>query len=372
MGIEALRVARQMLFEASKVYLQVEMDRHGQVSTPKDLHGRRLANVFLREKQDNRLFNFADKLALSGHTLSFYTTGIDMSIDRAMRDAIKDKRGIFSLPEEIFTYPYRPWDLRKLWHDVDNTLRYAEVRPILNRPSDPKVWSGTETDDSDEMDSQCSDNFFFNIQSSKLFWESRCYAAKSTIPDAGLGLFVKPHDNTIEVNDHLCLYAEKSTNLEEITDSGSSRIYAMYVPRKRLWFDADVETGNNLGRFANQPGVLEAFTEIKRLSNKDLPHLTAGDWIKVETVLDEQCNACYDTVCDQLVVKARKQMPKTHKPVEVFMNYGGLREYWIPLILQHMSDTNFPAELKAIVQWLQQSEQCNWTAEQRREWSPAM
>ena len=102
MGIEALRVARQMLFEASKVYLQVEMDRHGQVSTPKDLHGRRLANVFLREK-DNRLFNFADKLALSGHTLSFYTTGIDMSIDRAMRDAIKHKRGIFSLPEEIFT-----------------------------------------------------------------------------------------------------------------------------------------------------------------------------------------------------------------------------------------------------------------------------
>jgi hypothetical protein len=106
MGIEALHVARQMLFEASKVYLQVEMDRHGQVSTPKDLHGRRLANVFLREK-DNTLFNFADKRALSGHTLSFYTTCIDMSIDRAMRDAIKCKRGIFSLPEEIFTYPKR-------------------------------------------------------------------------------------------------------------------------------------------------------------------------------------------------------------------------------------------------------------------------
>ncbi|CAB4023003.1 Hypothetical predicted protein, partial [Paramuricea clavata] len=370
MGIEALRVARQMLFEASKVYLQVEVDRHKRVSTPKDLHGRRLANVFLREK-DNGLYNFADKLAFSGHTLSFYTTGIDMSIDRAMRDAIEKKRGVFSLPEEVFTYPYRPWDLRKLWNDVDNARRYAEVRPILNRPSDPKVWSGTENDDADHMDSESSDNFFFNIQPSTLFWESRCYAAKSTILDAGLGLFIKPHDNTIEVNDHLCLYAENSTNLEKITDSGSSRIYAMYVPRKRLWFDADVETGNNLGRFANQPGVLEAFTEIKRLSNKDLPHLTAGDWINVEKVLDEQCNACYDTVRDQLVVKARKQMPKTHKPVEVFMNYGGLREYWIPLILQHMSDANFPAELKAIVQWLQQSEQCNWTVEQRREWSPS-
>ena len=73
----------------------------------------------------------------------------------------------------------------------------------------------------------------------------------------------------------------------------------IYVPRKRLWFDADVETGNNLGRFANQPGVLEAFTEIKRLSNKDLPHLTAGDWINVETVLYEQCNACYEfKVCN--------------------------------------------------------------------------
>jgi hypothetical protein len=89
-------------------------------------------------------------------------------------------------------------------------------------------------------------------------------------------------------------------------------------------------------------------------------------------VLTKKIGRSDDTVCDQKVVKARKQMPKTHKPVVVFMNYGGLREYSIPLILQHMSDTNFPAELKAIVQWLQQSEQCNWTAEQRTEWSPAM
>ncbi len=44
-----------------------------------------------------------------------------------------------------------------------------------------------------------SNNFF-------LHWESRCLISPSTIPDAGHGLFVQPHKNTIRIDAHLCIY----------------------------------------------------------------------------------------------------------------------------------------------------------------------
>ena len=262
-GVESLRAARQMLFEAAEVFLQVQKDSHGHISTPKDFYGRRLVNIFLCNKADE-MSNFAVDLASSGHTMSFYTTGIDDAIDSAMRAAITDKRGIFSLPEECFTHPYCPWDMRKLWGSDDGRLTYSELRPILNRPSDPAIWTATtgtdqfpqplvEDADADLADSQSSDNFLFNIGLSKLGWESRCYVHQSTIPNAGRGLFVKPHDHTIDIDSHLCIYAEKSTTLEEIAKNGSSHVYAVYSPRKKRWFDAEHENGNNIGRFANQP-----------------------------------------------------------------------------------------------------------------------
>lgn len=380
-GIEALRVARQTLFEASEVLVQVKKDLRGRLFAPKDVYGRRLVNLFLIDSH-GAVENFAEKLASLGYTLSFYTTGVDVGIDSAMREAITHKRGIFNLPEELFTYPYRPWDLRKLWKNEEDERRYRESRPILNRPTDPAVWARTETDglakavddddnDEDLLNSQDSDNFLFRIVLCKLYWETRCYSAESQIRDAGRGLFIKPHKQPIEPGEHLCLYAEKSTTLQEMDGRKSSRVYAMYVPRKKLWFDSEVETGNNLGRFANQRGVLEAFHEIQRLSETPNPQLTEDDWKKVESYLDEQCNARYDTVGNQLVVKAKRRLEPSKEPTELFVNYGGLREYWIPLTLKHITDRNFPATIKSIVQWLMRSDQCNWTVEQRRIWACA-
>ena len=86
--------------------------------------------------------NFAKKTTWLGFTISYYTTGVDDNIDSEMRNAITKNWGIFNLPEEVFTLPNRPWDLRKLWKDdIDREWRYGETQPILNCPADSAAWN---------------------------------------------------------------------------------------------------------------------------------------------------------------------------------------------------------------------------------------
>ncbi len=376
-GIECLRAARTMVFDARGVFLQVERDFLGKPVVRKDDNGRLLANMYIETSEGSKV-NFVEKLASCGFTLSFYTTGIDRKINSAMKTAIHEKRGVFNLPDEAFTYPFRPWDIRKRT-TLGELAVYDEYREILNQPADPAVaWSPTETSapldagDDDESailpDSEISDSFYLRIVPSKLIWESRCLVAPSTIPDAGRGLFVQPHDDTINVDDHLCIYAERSTTQEEATRRGSSRVYLIQSAKSNKWFDADIETGNNIGRFANQPGVMQALCAIKEMSAKDKPQITDDDWRRIEHDLDELCNARFHVVADQMVLKAKKPFHKTFARTEVFVNYGGLRQYWIPLIIEHQADNLLPRRMVEIVTWLKDDRDCNWTAEQRRDW----
>ena len=116
-GTESLRAARQMVFEARSIY--VEVDRDGSLastSVPMDVHGRRLMDVWLGYDDGNsseRKERLSRKLPSEGYTTSFYTTGIDKQIDDAMRSTKREKRGMFNLPEELFCYPFRPWELRQ-------------------------------------------------------------------------------------------------------------------------------------------------------------------------------------------------------------------------------------------------------------------
>ncbi|XP_028419115.1 uncharacterized protein LOC114544788 [Dendronephthya gigantea] len=374
-GIEALRAARELVFRASEVLLHVGTGAAGQRDVPHDRFGRRLVQVFTRN-ENGSLDNLTEKLAAAGYTLSFYTTGIDVAVDAAMRAAIVDKEGIFSLPEEVFTYPNLPWDIRKMWgqHGVN---AYEEYRPILNRPEDPTVWacSGAGSrqvlaDDGESWpESQDSDNFFFRIVPCSTFLESRCFVAKSEIPNSGHGLFLARHKFPIESGAHICLYAERSTTEEEMNKNSSSRSYAIFVHRKKRWFDAEVETANNLGRFANQPWVLEAFKHIRTLSSAERPPLTEEDWAKTESRIDEQCNARFDTTGEQLVLRTKRRLEPSKRPTEILVNYGGLRSYWIPLLRQRRDDEVLPESLREIVAWLFESPECNWSTEQRTKWT---
>ena len=371
-GIEALRAARQLVFTAKKIYLQIQAyDVQGRISVELDQYNRRLLNVIL-EDQNGRQTNLATLLASKGFTFSFYSCKVDNEIHQAMRQAIADKRGLFNMPEEVFTHPYRPWDLRRA-RRTNNRSVYDNYQPILNKPPDPAAaWAARVDgiscpDEEDRSESQPTDSFYFRVVKCKLHWESKCFKSQSSIPEAGNGLFLKPQDG-IPRGSHLCLYSDSPTTAEAIQASGSSKVYALSTGRKNIWFDAEMENGNNLGRFANQPGVLEAFFKIKQLSMKPKPQMTEGDWQNIEKQLDAKCNGEFAVSGNQLVIRAKVDLVKKRSPTEVFVNYGGLRDYWIPLVKQPTTANPSLVKMSQIVQWLQDSPDCNWSVEQRKAW----
>ena len=296
-GIESLRAARRIVFEAKNIYVHVGRDRFGNSAVPIDFYGRRLIDVWLAFDDENNgetKVRLSSRLAAIGYTMSFYATGIDKDIDDAMRSAKRAKRGIFNLPEELFCSPFRPWEFR---HGMKtNPSTYKEYRPILNRPEDPAIaWKPAQRAPPVEADdvwpeSQDHDSFYFRMVPCPLHAEALCFRAKSTLPDAGYGLFLKPH-GPIGRGTHLCLYSDQPTTKEDLERAGSSRMYVLEATKGV--YNAEHETGNNLGRYANQPNVLEALKFVKQLSTKPQPEMTENNWreVRILVVSEERYRA---------------------------------------------------------------------------------
>jgi hypothetical protein len=132
----AMRIYKQSLL-STHLSIFLQRDLCGRLSVPQNPYGRRLVHVLL-ENSEGLKENLTEKLASQGFTLSHYTTGIDLAIDIVMRKAIDEKRGIFTLLDEAFTYSFRPWDVLKLMK-TGHTGAYGEYREILNTPMDPNL-----------------------------------------------------------------------------------------------------------------------------------------------------------------------------------------------------------------------------------------
>ena len=121
----AMRIYKQSQ-ESTHLSTFLQRDLCGRLSVPQNPYGRRLVHVLL-ENSEGLKENLTEKLSSQGFTLSFYTTGIDLVIDTVMRKSIDEKKGIFTLPDEAFTYLFRPWDMRKLM-TTGHTGAYDEYR----------------------------------------------------------------------------------------------------------------------------------------------------------------------------------------------------------------------------------------------------
>ena len=102
----------------------------------------------------------------------------------------------------------------------------------------------------------------------------------------------------------------------------SNRMY--FIQTKSSTFDAEKATGNNLGIYANQRGVVPALREVKKLSQLSEPQMTNDDWLKIERHLDSLANAEFKVVSKQLVLVAKEDFNNSAVPTEIFINYGGL------------------------------------------------
>ncbi|CAB3981031.1 Hypothetical predicted protein [Paramuricea clavata] len=107
---------------------------------------------------------------------------------------------------------------------------------------------------------------------------------------------------------------------------------------------------------------------LKELSREGQAKINGSDWRNIECRLDEKCNAQFKTVGNQMVIKVRQPFVQTYDRVEVFVNYGGLKEYWIPLILENQSNNLFPQQMTKIVRWLNKTCECSWTTTKQRDW----
>ena len=183
MGIESLRAARKAIFEAKAIFLQVPSDPRGNITKQLDVYRRLLADVWLQFDNDDNRYRLSTYLATGGYTYAFYSTGIDTSIWREMREAIKNKKGLFNLPEEIFCYPMRPWEIRRLQRDdvpEKDRETLTQLRPINNVPENPEnVWRTggfaapvAVQDEQDEPTSQPDDLFNFRLIDCPLRFES--------------------------------------------------------------------------------------------------------------------------------------------------------------------------------------------------------
>ena len=285
---------------------------------------------------------------------------------------------MFNLPGEVFAYPYRPWEIRRHWSDSSEDYNdYAAIMTVPDQ-SPAVAWQPPEvtafpTATTETGDEGASDHFkyFFRVVESNLSAEGLCFSAASTIPGAGKGLFLKPHTKKIiSRGQHLCLYAAATTTTDEIEAAGSSKDYAINVPRTNSWYDAEHFDGNNLGRFANQPNVLQSLLSIQGKSTLNSPPLTESDWTAEENAIDDICNCEFKCEKRQLVLVAKHDIEPSGEPRELFVNYGGLRTYWLPLLLRRRrDDANVPVELRDAANWFLDSEQCNWTAEQKATWA---
>ena len=132
----AMRIYKQSQ-ESTHLSTFLQRDLCGRLLVPQNTNGHRLVHVLL-ETSEGLKENLVEKLTSQGFTLSFYTTGIDLAIDTVMRKAIDEKKGIFTLPDEAFTYSFPPWDMRKLM-TTGHTGAYDKYREILNTPMDPNL-----------------------------------------------------------------------------------------------------------------------------------------------------------------------------------------------------------------------------------------
>ena len=157
---------------------------------------------------------------------------------------------------------------------------------------------------------------------------------------------------------------------EEVDTSNSSQSYLLSseVPGGHVLYDAEIDTGNNLARFANQPMVLEALKETVQLSDKNVfPEMTDEDWRNINKMVESHCNAVYSRKGNTLMLLAKDNIPSNKNSTEIFALYGDMHEYWVKAIAERPS--RFPEPLSNMVQWLLTSEDCNWTDDQKSRWA---
>ena len=173
--------------------------------------------------------------------------------------------------------------------------------------------------------------------------EANIWILKSTLCNAGLGLFLKPssHSNPICIppKRNICVYSSQPT------DSSASQMtntdYLIEVERrgKVIRYNPDVYDGRNIGRFVNQGGLLEGIREMALCCDRQ----QGGRGIqqgRIHKVMEEHCNTAYQILPGRVLhVVSLKRLESSNSPTELLVNYSFT--YWTKYIASHCRELGF-------------------------------
>jgi hypothetical protein len=272
-------------------------------------YGRVLSELVIKRDVDTdegELVYFSGLLAEEGYLFPCFKYGIRDCVKESMEIARKHGKGMFRLPDETRQPGCLPWDIK----DGNTASEPIQIRNVnIDQPE--ALWFGKAGTDSTGDSS--SDRYYVELAESKEWLEASCFVKKSTIPGAGLGLFLKPHP-PIPKGQFVCLYATHYTTQEAMDATGSSSDYAILTGKAKLWFDAEKQDGVCLGRFANQLHVRESLAEVRERSRKSLfPEMREEDWKQINDADAQRANLAYEQRKEQLVLVTAKDLPRERK-----------------------------------------------------------
>ena len=365
-GMEALRTARKILFKAREVQLLVRTREGDTAATPtveidSPRFRRVLCDMMITTDEDGDEQTSAylsGLLANEGYLFPCFKFGIESRVKEGMDFARLHAKGMFRLPDETRRPGFLPWDVK----EGHTTSEPVPIRNV-NVDEPEALWFGQTSTGSS---SDGGDRYYVELTDSDQWLEASCFVRKSTIPGAGLGLFIKPHP-PIPKGQFVCLYATHSTTEEAMEAAGSSRDYAIMAEKGKVWFDAEKYDGVCLGRFANQMHVYESLLEACRCSRKThFNEMREADWKQINDADAQRATLVYEQRKGQMFLVAAKDLPRAEQDHELFSHYGDMREYWLPLIQRNQD--RFPENMTSIISWFQHSDECNWTKEQKEKW----
>jgi hypothetical protein len=302
--------------------------------------GRRLlVEIFTKHESDDRAHGEDTAVRLVQAGLSYPTSGAPEHCGTAQCKAMESRAGVWELGAFMDDPEFKPWNLKHLpqlsgsgrYYCVDLEEGGQQLQAIVS-----------------------SANTHLN--------EAHVFPAKSTIPGADRGLFLRPGSYTIPSGRRICSYQAKP---DAAVDASQTNDYLFEVECRghTYVYQAATFDGQNIGRFINQGGLKEGLMEMCVQSDVDMGQ-RAFRRRYVEDVFAQHCNVKYSRKGLELEVQAAKPITADqHLATELFGNYG--LEYWVRYTARNFHKFDLDDFLAKSVLWCLLSRKSCWSAAER-------
>ena len=171
--------------------------------------------------------------------------------------------------------------------------------------------------------------------------EANVWILKSTLHNAGLGLFLKPtlpskHCICIPAKKVICTYSAEPITTPLLHMATTDYLIEAEHRGSILSFNPQVYDGQNIGRFINQGGLLEGIQEMCLCCDKQ----QGGSGIqqgRIHKVMEDKCNTAYQISSGSVLhVVSLQRLESAPTPTELLANYS--YTYWTRYIASHYKD----------------------------------